>query len=169
MTGRFPVLALLLAMPLAVQALPWDGTYRLSEGADCDRVGEEGGALRIGGGVFEGVGATCRMTEPVDVLDLDATIYVLDCDGEGETWSERAMFMRAAEGDAIFVLWRGYAFRYERCPMPDGAAAEVNDASDAGAEDESASQDVEGAEPQGSAPDTPEDASPEDETGGSAD
>ena len=124
MTGRSPILALLLAVPAAVQALPWDGTYRLSQGADCDRVGEEGGALRIGGGVFEGVGATCRMTEPVDVLDLDATIYVLDCEGEGETWTERAMFMRAAEGDAIFVLWRGYAFRYERCPGPDGAAAE---------------------------------------------
>ena len=123
MTGRSPVLALLLMVPAAVQALPWDGTYRLSQGADCDRVGEEGGALRIGGGVFEGVGATCHMTEPVDVLDLDATIYVLDCEGEGDTWTERAMFMRAAEGDAIFILWRGYAFRYERCPMPDDASS----------------------------------------------
>ncbi len=169
MTGRSPVLAFLLMVPVAVQALPWDGTYRLSEGADCDRVGEEGGALRIGGGVFEGVGATCRMTEPVDVLDLDATIYVLDCEGEGETWTERAMFMRAAEGDAIFILWRGYAFRYERCPMPRGAAVERSEASDAGAEGGSASEEVEGGEPDGSAPDTPEDAGPEDETDGSPD
>jgi hypothetical protein len=137
MTGRSLVLALLLMVPATVQALPWDGTYRLSQGADCDRVGEEGGALRIGEGVFEGVGATCRMTEPVDVLDLDATIYVLDCEGEGETWSERAMFMRTAEGDAIFILWRGYTFRYERCPMPEGASS----AGDAPAEGSPPSQD----------------------------
>lgn len=108
----------LLAGPATAQDLPWDGTYRLSEGADCERVGEEGGALRIEGGVLTGVESVCRMTDPVDVLDLDATLYVLECRGEGQTWSERAMLMEAAEGDGIFILWRGYAFRYERCPEP---------------------------------------------------
>jgi hypothetical protein len=34
------------------------------------------------------------------------------------------MLMEAAEGDGIFVLWRGYAFRYDRCPVPgDGPPA----------------------------------------------
>jgi hypothetical protein len=101
-----PLAALaLLAGPATAQDLPWDGTYRLSEGADCERVGEEGGALRIEDGVLTGVESICRMTDPVDVLDLDATL-------------ERAMLMEAAEGDGIFILWRGYAFRYERCPEP---------------------------------------------------
>jgi hypothetical protein len=114
-----PLAALaLLAGPATAQDLPWDGTYRLSEGADCERVGEEGGALRIEDGVLTGVESICRMTDPVDVLDLDATLYDLECRGEGQTWSERAMLMEAAEGDGIFILWRGYAFRYERCPEP---------------------------------------------------
>jgi hypothetical protein len=114
MTRLLP--ALLLILPAAAQALPWDGTYRLSEGADCSRVGQDGGALRIADGVFEGVEATCRMTKPVDILGLDATVYDMDCEGEGETWTERALFMDAAEGDGIYILWRGFAFRYDRCP-----------------------------------------------------
>lgn len=122
-----PILAAALLAPGLAQAqtLPWDGLYRLGEGADCARVAEEGGALRISGGVFEGVGARCEMTRPVDVLDLGATIYTMQCEGEGDAWSERAMFMRAAEGDAIFVLWRGYAFRYERCPDAAGVPAPI--------------------------------------------
>jgi hypothetical protein len=34
------------------------------------------------------------------------------------------MLMKAAQGDGIFILWRGYAFRYDRCPGPGGASAE---------------------------------------------
>ena len=118
MTIRPLLLAALLAAPLPGRALPWDGTYRLSEDADCARVGEEGGALRISEGVLTGVESTCRMTEPVDVPDMDATLYQMDCEGEGQAWSERAMLMQAAEGEGIFLLWRGYAFRYDRCPGP---------------------------------------------------
>jgi hypothetical protein len=59
------------------------------------------------------------MTDPVDVLDFDATLYVMECSGEGQAWTERAMLMDPAEGDGLFLLWRGYAFRYERCPSAD--------------------------------------------------
>jgi len=116
---RAVLAAAALAGPAWAETLPWDGTYRLSEGADCDRVGEEGGALRIGEGVLTGVESSCRMTDPVDVLDLDATLYELECQGEGQSWTERAMLMKAAQGDGIFILWRGYAFRYDRCPAPE--------------------------------------------------
>lgn len=132
---RILFLAALMATPAAALALPWDGTYRLSEDADCDRVGEAGGALRIAEGVLTGVDSTCRMTEPVDVLDLDATLYVLDCEGEGQTWTERAMLMKAAEGDAIFILWRGYAFRYDRCEAEAGEPASEEGGSDDAADD----------------------------------
>ena len=117
---------LLLAalLPQAALALPWDGTYRLGEDADCEA---EGGSLRIEEGVLHGVESTCRMTDPVDVLDLDATLYVMDCEGEGQEWSERAMLMKAAEGDAIFLAWRGYVFRYDRCPEPEEQAESPGD------------------------------------------
>ena len=118
-------------LPQAALALPWDGAYRLAEDAGCD---EEGGSLRIEEGVLQGVDSICRMTDPVDVLDLDATLYVMECEGEGQTWTERAMLMKAAEGDAIFLAWRGYVFRYDRCPGPEGASAEpADDAPDDGA------------------------------------
>lgn len=130
MIPRPLLLAALLVAPTLAPALPWDGTYRLSKDADCDRVGEEGGALRIAEGVLTGVGSTCRMTEPVDVLDLGATLYVMQCEGEGQEWTERAMVMKTAEGDGIFLMWQGYAFRYDRC---EGAEeAEEADGEEAG-------------------------------------
>ncbi len=119
------ILAFLLGAAAPLGALPWDGTYRLSAEADCGKVGEEGGALRIAEGVLTGVDSSCRMTEPVDVLDLDATLYTMQCAGEGTQWTERAMLMQPAEGDGIFLLWRGYAFRYERCPEPTEASEDA--------------------------------------------
>ena len=102
-----------LIAPQLAAALPWDGRYRLSAEADCSA---GAGVLRIGEGMLYGVDSTCRMTDPVDVLNLDATLYVMECSGEGATWTERAMLMRAAEGEGIYLMWRGYAFRYDLCP-----------------------------------------------------
>jgi hypothetical protein len=135
------LLAAALAPSLA-SALPWDGTYRLGEDADCDRVGEEGGSLRIEEGVLQGVESTCRMTDAVDVLNLDATLYVMECEGEGQSWTERAMLMKAAEGDAIFLAWRGYVFRYDRCPEPEGASEEAEDSEETPASEEAESSDA---------------------------
>ena len=144
MLARPLLLAAILA-PAAVMALPWDGTYRLSEEADCGKVGEEGGALRIGEGVLQGVGSTCRMSQPVDVLDLDATLYEMACEGEGQSWTERALLMKAAEGDAIFLAWRGYVFRYDRCPAPDEAAESDADGGVPASDPEPVETEVEGA------------------------
>ena len=142
-----PLLLAAALLPGAALALPWDGTYRLSEDADCDKVGQEGGALRIEEGVLHGIGSTCRMTDAVDVLDLDATLYVMDCEGEGQTWTERAMLMKAAEGDAIFLAWRGYVFRYDRCPEPEEASAD--DEEGASDEDAAASEETPAGEEDG--------------------
>lgn len=145
MPARPLLLAALLA-PSAAPALPWDGTYRPSEEADCGKVGEEGGAIRVAEGVLQGIGASCRMTEPVDVLDLDATLYVMECEGEGKTWTERAMLMKAAEGDAIFLAWRGYVFRYDRCPEPEGEADGDQASDDADTAEDGAGEEAPGDE-----------------------
>lgn len=116
MRGAAVVLALL---PAVAAAGPFDGTYRQVANADCALVGVDGGALRIADGIFYGVGVECRMTRPVNVLDMDASLYTMECSGEDEVWTERAMVMNAAEGDGIIMVWDGYAFRYERCPLPD--------------------------------------------------
>ena len=54
---------------------------------------------------------------PLDLRDMDATLYDMICTGEGAAWQERAMLMRAASGGLILV-WDGYAFEYEACPEP---------------------------------------------------
>jgi len=97
-------------------ASPYDGVFRQSENAECALVGVDGGALEIREGIFYGVEVECRMTRPVNVVDMDATLYTMQCSGEGQLWSERAMLMQSAEDDGIIMAWNGYVFRYSRCP-----------------------------------------------------
>ena len=115
----------------SVAAAPYDGLYRSSGDADCARVGEEGGALRIEEGLFQGVGSECRMTRPVDVVDMDATLYTMECSAGDTRWTERALLMKAAQDDGLIMLWNGYAFRYARCEA--GDESEVPDEAGAGA------------------------------------
>jgi hypothetical protein len=100
---------------VAASATPTDGTYRVSGDADCSAIGEDGGALRITDGLFEGVDSQCQMTNPVDVVDMDATLYTMTCSAGDTSWTERALLMTAAEDGGLIMLWNGYAFRYERC------------------------------------------------------
>lgn len=102
-------------VPVAAVAGPYDGVYKQTANAECSLVGVEGGALKIEESIFYGVEVECRMTRPVDINDMNATIYQMECSGEGQTWTERAMMMNDAEEDGIYMIWNGYAFRYERC------------------------------------------------------
>lgn len=111
-------IALIMA-PAVAMAGPWDGVYRQAANAECLNVGADGGSLMIADGLFHGVGMVCEMTLPVDVLDMEATLYTMVCDGTDLDWTERAMIMRDAQTDGIIMVWNGYAFRYERCPDPD--------------------------------------------------
>ncbi len=122
-------LALGLALlPALAGATPYDGTYRQAANADCGLVGVDGGAIEISDGIFHGVENECRMTRPVNVVDMDATLYTMECSGEGTAWTERAMLMHAApdpeaEADAprdLIMIWNGFAFRYDRCEVPGG-------------------------------------------------
>lgn len=111
-------LGFLIAVAVAAGPLsagPFDGTYKQTATSDCATVGVEGGAIRIERSIFYGVEAKCRMLNPVDIVNMDATLYEMQCTGEGETWTERAMLMTDAEQAGIYMIWNGYAFRYQRC------------------------------------------------------
>lgn len=111
-------LCILLAAAFASAPLfagPFDGLYQPSATADCATVGGDGGAIRIDRNIFYGAEVQCRMTNPVDIVNMDATLYEMECTGEGETWTERAMLMTDAETPGIYMIWNGYAFRYPRC------------------------------------------------------
>ena len=108
--------ALIALVPVAAAAGPFDGVFRQVANADCANIGVDGGALKIEDGIFYGVEVECRMTQPVDVLQMNATLYTMQCTGDDSLWSERAMLMESAESDGIIMVWNGYAFAYERCP-----------------------------------------------------
>jgi hypothetical protein len=109
----------LLLLPAALSASPYDGVYRQTANAECALVGVDGGSLKIEGNIFYGVEVECHMINPVEVEDMNATIYEMQCSGDAEAWTERAMIMPDAQGDGLYMIWSGYAFRYDRCEDPD--------------------------------------------------
>jgi len=96
----------------------FDGVYRQGPASACILLGVDGGALKIEDGVFYGVEMQCQMQNPVDVRDMDAVLYDMECSGEGTTWQARALFMRAAD-EGLIMVWNGYAFKYDRCAFRD--------------------------------------------------
>lgn len=107
--------AVLPALPFAS---PYDGVYKQTANAECALVGVEGGSLKIENDIFYGVEVSCRMTSPVEVEGMEATLYEMQCTGEDETWTERAMLMPDADDTGLYMIWKGYAFRYDRCEGP---------------------------------------------------
>ncbi|WP_342077984.1 hypothetical protein [Yoonia sp. SS1-5] len=102
-------------MPAASIAGPYDGVYKQTANAECALVGADGGSIKIEEGIFYGVELECRLTLPVDINNMDATIYTMECSGEDQTWTERAILMNDASEDGLFMMWDGYVFRYDRC------------------------------------------------------
>lgn len=109
------MIMVLSLLPFAVAAGPFDGVYKQTANAECSLVGTDGGSLKIEEGIFYGVEVECRMTRPVDINDMNATIYAMECSGEGQTWTERAILMSDADNTGLYMIWDGYAFRYDRC------------------------------------------------------
>lgn len=107
-----------LALPGIAFAGPYDGVFKQAANAECALVGVDGGSLKIADDIFYGVEVECRMTKPVNVNDMDATLYTMQCSGGDQSWTERAMLMNNKETDGIIMIWNGYAFVYDRCADP---------------------------------------------------
>ena len=110
-------LALVPQIALA-QTIDFSGVYHQGAASACKSIGTDGGAIQIDGTKFRGVESECRMTRPVNVVNMDAMLFDMECSGEGETWEARAMYMNAASGGLIMV-WDGFAFEYARCEAED--------------------------------------------------
>ena len=74
MMARLKLAAVLALAPAIALASPYDGTYRQNANAECALVGADGGSLKIEDGIFYGVEMECRMTRPVTVVNMDATL-----------------------------------------------------------------------------------------------
>lgn len=107
---RNPGLAALAACLLAAPALGFDGTY----GETCVPDGDNVPMVIEGDRVFF-YESQCRLTNPVNVRDMEgAVLFDLQCEGEGETWTERAFLQPGWDGALIFVS-RGFARMLPRC------------------------------------------------------
>lgn len=109
------IAALCVFWPGLIAAGPYDGVYKQTANAECALVGVDGGAIEIREGIFYGVEVECRMTRPVNVVDMKATLYTMQCSGNDQVWTERAMMMTPAENDGLIMVWDGYAFVYDAC------------------------------------------------------
>ncbi len=98
----------------AAAAGPFDGLWRANPTVECVYREGAAGPLKIEDGILFGTESRCEMTMPVNVRDMDATLYDMACEGEGESWTDRAMFLSAADG-GLYLIWNGYAFKYEPC------------------------------------------------------
>ena len=108
-------LATFLAMPLAAQSIRYDGIWAIGDPSACvegrDHVNF---AYRIQNGEMTGLESSCFMTNPVEVRDMSATLYDMDCAGEGETWTFRMMLMIDRDG-ALVRVTDGQALISPRC------------------------------------------------------
>lgn len=114
---RAYVIALILALPSTGLAQDFDGLYfpENQRGWLCDEpsLGQDGGALAIREGKLIGVENTCEMSNPVNVRDMDAALYDLTCQAEGETTSQRVLIARSDTG--VIVLRDGFAANWSLC------------------------------------------------------
>lgn len=110
------------AAPAASDPTPYDGLYRQSVTVPCDVVTSDGGAIRIEDAVLTGVDSRCEMENPVDVREMDATLYDMECAAADTEWRTRAFLGASATGGLIIVL-DGHAFHYDRCSPDDPVGA----------------------------------------------
>ncbi|HFE39631.1 MAG TPA: hypothetical protein ENK06_14650 [Gammaproteobacteria bacterium] len=111
---RIATILLTLLMTNTAIAGSFEGKYRPNKNWNCRDVGVDGGALAIRGNKLHGVENVCTMTNPTRVRDMDATLYDLDCWGEGEKWKSRIMLMKTDGG--LLHIGNGYASKWFRCP-----------------------------------------------------
>ena len=116
-TGLLAIAGLLLAGTALADTSRFDGTYAIDPAAQGCVVGEgdvPGAAIRIEGGQFCGVESVCQLANPTNIRDMDATLFDLQCEGEGTEWSERIMLMKMDDGSLLRVV-NGLAFANPPC------------------------------------------------------
>ncbi|CAN1553705.1 hypothetical protein MCELHM10_02285 [Paracoccaceae bacterium] len=116
---RHTTLVTFLLTATPVFAGPYDGLYYPdgiggAQGWDCVSVGSDGGAFAIQDDILHGVESQCRLTNPVAVNGMDATLYDAECMSEGEESSRRLMVLRLRDGVAL--IGDGYVFPLKSCP-----------------------------------------------------
>ena len=113
------VLALVAALwPAAAAtegAARFEGDWTIGDPSACV-VGEDSPnfAFRIRGVVFEGLETRCAMTNPVNIRGMEAVLFDMECEGEGDRWTHRS-FMMIDQSGALVIINDGFLSVISRC------------------------------------------------------
>lgn len=114
---RLSASVLVLLLPLAAAAGPFDGLYRpnydWAKAWDCKSIGQKEGALSVKDGRLEAAGTACVLTDPVEVTGMEAVLYNAACTGETGETEGRVMLMRHEFG--IYVIRDGLVLDWIGC------------------------------------------------------
>lgn len=100
---------------------PFKGLFRPSGAANgewnCseDYIGQEGGALAILDGYFEGVENRCKLAKP-KLLESGGTQFDAECSAEGTEYLDDLVLFKTNNG--IKFIRNGYTVYWKRCPAP---------------------------------------------------
>jgi len=101
------IIIVIISWSGAAFAGPYDGIYRpdadWAEDWDCKSVGKDGGALEIRDDKYLGIGSVCSLKKGVGVRDMDAMLYDVDCEIDGEQYTYRLLMMATSAGIAMIT------------------------------------------------------------------
>lgn len=101
--------------PATAQMTPTDGDWTRGDPARCEfGIDSPDLAIRIRDGVLHGLESACDLTNPVPVRDMDATLYDMTCQGEGESWSYR-LFAAINNDGTLTLIQNGWTSVMQRC------------------------------------------------------
>lgn len=104
-------LALSVASASLIHAAGFDGNYAHP---DCSNFYGDGKVV-VRGSQINFHESVCDLRNPVSVRDMgNATLYDVDCAGEGEQWTTRFFLMRDSNANLVIVDDRG-ATTFPRC------------------------------------------------------
>ncbi len=98
----------------------FDGMYRPAgdtyspQQCDIEWINSDGGPLVIKGGKLHGVESVCEMTNPVNVRDMDAVLFDMECWAEGSPFNYRAMLLRRGDTN-LHVITDRWVWEWTAC------------------------------------------------------
>ena len=102
--------AMMILMMTTLPAAALDGVFDTDCSAEVSEM-----RVTIARGEISFWESSCRLTNPVNVRDIDgAVLYDAVCSGEGEEWTLRMLLMPGHDGGLIRVV-SGFAITYDRC------------------------------------------------------
>ncbi len=113
-----------LGTPAAAQVTPYDGEWGLTNVPGCVQNDiSVCPVLLIGNGTLQGEESLCQMSGAEAVRGVDAIAYDVSCQGEGDTWAYRGIFLIDDMGQLTILSHAGPSTYLPTAPRDNPQAA----------------------------------------------